>query len=393
MSKESNFWFPLLLLTLAGFTFNTSELIPIGLLSDIAGSFGVSEARAGLLITVYAWVVALMSLPLMLLFARVEYRRLMTGVVTLFFVSHIATVLSTGYYSLMASRIGVALAHSLFWSIAPAMAVAITPPQKRATALSTLVAGGGIALIAGLPLGRVLGLVAGWRMAFAVLGGLSGLIIIGLLTIFPTLPQADGDVSRRQMLRSLVTCRPLIVIYIITAVIVTGHYTGYSYIEPFMIQIIGMTEEAVTLTLSLFGVAGLLGSYIMSRYYYRHSGHPDTHGLHRISDRDGPASSCRPHITDIAWCAVHSLGPVHDHLQHSLPERDSRTLPDRFGCADELLLRHLQPRHRSGSVCRRHSLRPFANGLHRLYRGAITLAASIYCIVRYMPMRKVPDRP
>ena len=84
MSKESSFWFPLLLLTLAGFTFNTSELIPIGLLSDIAGSFGVSEARAGLLITVYAWVVALMSLPLMLLFARVEYRRLMTGVVTLF---------------------------------------------------------------------------------------------------------------------------------------------------------------------------------------------------------------------------------------------------------------------------------------------------------------------
>ena len=232
----------------------------------------MSEARAGLLITVYAWVVALMSLPLMLLFARVEYRRLMTGVVTLFFVSHIATVLSTGYYSLMASRIGVALAHSLFWSIAPAMAVAITPPQKRATALSTLVAGGGIALIAGLPLGRVLGLVAGWRMAFTALGGLSGLIIIGLLTIFPTLPQADGDVSRRQMLRSLVTCRPLIVIYIITAVIVTGHYTGYSYIEPFMIQIIGMTEEAVTLTLSLFGVAGLLGSYIMSRYYYRYSG-------------------------------------------------------------------------------------------------------------------------
>ena len=48
------FWVPLCILTVAGFTFNTSELIPIGLLSDIAGSFGVSEARAGMLITVYA---------------------------------------------------------------------------------------------------------------------------------------------------------------------------------------------------------------------------------------------------------------------------------------------------------------------------------------------------
>ena len=162
------FWVPLCILTVAGFTFNTSELIPIGLLSDIAGSFGVSEARAGMLITVYAWVVALMSLPLMLLFARMEYRRLMLGVVGVFVVSHIATVLSTGYYSLMVSRIGVALAHSLFWSIAPAMAVAVAPKSRRATALSALVAGGGVALVAGLPLGRVLGIVAGWRMTFAI---------------------------------------------------------------------------------------------------------------------------------------------------------------------------------------------------------------------------------
>ncbi|MDE6684584.1 MAG: sugar transporter, partial [Duncaniella sp.] len=84
---KQSFWIPLGILTLAGFTFNTSELIPIGLLSDIASSFGVSEARAGLLITVYAWVVALMSLPLMLLFAKLEFRRLMLGVVSVFFIS------------------------------------------------------------------------------------------------------------------------------------------------------------------------------------------------------------------------------------------------------------------------------------------------------------------
>lgn len=109
MSKEK-FWLPLCILTVAGFTFNTSELIPIGLLSDIAGSFGVSEARAGLLITVYAWVVALMSLPLMLLFARMEFRKLMIGVVSVFFLSHVATVMSTGYYSLMGARISTSKA-------------------------------------------------------------------------------------------------------------------------------------------------------------------------------------------------------------------------------------------------------------------------------------------
>lgn len=262
---------PLALLTLAGFTFNTSELIPIGLLTDIAASFGITEARAGMLITVYAWVVALMSLPLMLLFARMEFKRLMLWVVGVFFVSHIGSVLSTGYSSLMASRIGVALAHSLFWSIAPAMAVAVMPPARRAAALSALVAGGGIAMIAGLPLGRMLGLVAGWRAAFAALGCLAALIFVGMWWRFPTLERQADIPSRKALAAQIFHCRPLLVIYFTTAVIVTGHYTGYSYIEPFMIQVVKMPAQAITLTLSLFGVAGLLGSAITTKWY---QGHP-----------------------------------------------------------------------------------------------------------------------
>ena len=260
-------WLPLVILTVAGFTFNTSELIPIGLLSDIAADFGITEARAGLLITIYAWVVALLSLPLTLYFSRVNFRRLMLCIVAIFFVSHIGSVLAQGYWTLMASRIGVACAHSIFWSIAPPMAVAVTPGKSRATALSAMVAGGGIALVAGLPLGRVLGLVAGWRVTFAALGLLAGLIFIGLYLTLPSLPQNDASESRKNILKDVLCCRPLLMIYIITAVIVTGHYTGYTYIEPFMYRVVHMQEQAITLTLSLFGIAGLLGSYIMSRYF------------------------------------------------------------------------------------------------------------------------------
>ena len=60
-------WLPLVGLTLSAFIFNTSEFMPIGLLTDIAVDLHVTEARAGMLISVYAWVVALLSLPLMLL--------------------------------------------------------------------------------------------------------------------------------------------------------------------------------------------------------------------------------------------------------------------------------------------------------------------------------------
>lgn len=260
-------WLPLMVLTVAGFTFNTSELMPIGLLTDIAYDFGVSEAYAGWLISIYAWVVALLSLPLMLLCARMDFRKVMLIIVTVFFVSHIGSVLSTGFWTLLASRIGVACAHAVFWSIAPSMAVVVAPGKDRATALSVMVAGGGIAMVAGLPLGRLLGLIAGWRITFAVLGVLAGLILYGIFRTTPHMPQNNSDSRRKDMLSEVMHNCELWMIYFITAVIVTGYYTGYSYIEPFLQQVVGMSPDNTTITLSLLGVAGLFASGIMSRWF------------------------------------------------------------------------------------------------------------------------------
>lgn len=268
--KDIHKWFPLILLTVAGFTFNTSELMPIGLLSYIANDFNVTEAKAGILITIYAWMVAILSLPLTLYFARTDFRKLMLWIVGIFFVSHIGSVIAQGYWTLMASRIGVACAHSVFWSIAPTMAVEVTPGKVRSTALSTMVAGGGIALVAGLPLGRVIGLLAGWRMSFAVLGVLAFLLFLGLRHTLPPLPQTDSDESRKDIMKDIISCRPLLMIYLITVVIVTGHYTGYSYVEPFMDQVVRMQPETITFTLCIFGFAGLVGSFLMGKYFLRY---------------------------------------------------------------------------------------------------------------------------
>ena len=161
MQKKESFsrWLPLVGLTFAVFVFNTSEFMPIGLLTDIATDLNISEARAGLLISVYAWVVAIMSLPLMIKASKMELKRL-------FVVSNVGSALAEGYYTLMLSRIGVACAHSIFWSIASPLAVRTVPDGKRALALSAIATGSSVAMVVGLPLGRVIGLYVGWRMAF-----------------------------------------------------------------------------------------------------------------------------------------------------------------------------------------------------------------------------------
>ena len=267
MQKKKSFtrWLPLIGLTFAVFVFNTSEFMPIGLLTDIATDLNISEARAGLLISVYAWVVAIMSLPLMIMVSKMELKRLLLSIIALFVVSHVASAFAEGYYTLMLSRIGVACSHAIFWSIAPPLAVRTVPDGKRALGLSTIATGSSVAMVVGLPLGRVVGLYVGWRMTFLSIAIISALIFIFIAVVFPKL-QSRGKFAFTQ-LPALLHNRVLVGVFIMSVLFATAHYTGYSYIEPFLGKVASMSPDLVTLVLIVFGASGMLGSISFSKYY------------------------------------------------------------------------------------------------------------------------------
>lgn len=256
---------PLLGLTFCTFVFNTSEFMPIGLLSDIANDLNISDARAGMLISVYAWVVALMSLPLMIIVSKMELKRLLLTIIAVFVLSHVASALAEGYYTLMLSRIGVACSHAIFWSIVSPLAVRIVPDDKRAFALSMVATGSSIAMVVGLPLGRVVGLYLGWRMTFLSIGVISALIFIYIAAMLPKVP-SRGKFSVKR-LPALLHNRVLLGVFVMSVLFATAHYTGYSYIEPFLGRVAGFTPDIVTLVLIVFGGLGMLGSIAFSKYY------------------------------------------------------------------------------------------------------------------------------
>ena len=262
-------WLPVLGLTLATFIFNTSEFVPIGLLSDIAGSFGITESQTGMMITIYAWVVALASLPLMLVFAKTENKRLMLSITALFVASHIFSAVAGDFYMLMISRIGVACAHAIFWSMVTPFAVRIAPEGKQAAALSMVICGSSVAMILGLPLGRTIGLMLGWRATFMVIAVVAALILAAMAVLLPKTP-SDSSISLRK-LPALIKSPALRNIYLVTVIAITGHFTSYSYIEPFLGQAAGLGENMITIVLTLFGIVGLICSFLFSR---RYSGRP-----------------------------------------------------------------------------------------------------------------------
>ena len=261
-------WLPVISLTLSTFIFNTSEFIPIGLLTSIADDFAITESKAGLLITIYAWVVALASLPLMMAFAKTENKKLMLSLVTLFTASHILSGFSNSYVMLMISRIGVACSHAVFWSIVTPLAVHVAPEGHRSTALSMIITGSSIAMIVGLPLGRAVGLMVGWRVTFLLIAILSAIVLCLLAAFLPKVP-SDNNISLKT-LPTLVSTPALLCIFVMTALTITGHFTAYSYIEPFLGQAAGFTNGEITMVLSAFGVIGIIVSVLFSKYYDRH---------------------------------------------------------------------------------------------------------------------------
>lgn len=260
-------WLSLLGLTFATFIFNTSEFVPIGLLTDIKTDFHLTEATVGMLISVYAWAVMILSLPLMLLVSKMEMKRLMLWLVGLFAVFQFMSFLSSSYAMLMLSRIGVACTHAVFWSVISPIAVRIVPDKYRSVALSMVVTGSSVAMILGMPLGRIIGLHVGWRITFLSIGIFAALTLVYMAFRLPRVPSRGGFSPRK--LPALLRQKGVVGLYIFTLLISTSYYIGYSYIEPFMKQVAGMRDSLVTTTLMIYGGAGFLSSIAFSHYYNR----------------------------------------------------------------------------------------------------------------------------
>ena len=261
-------WVPTLCLSFAAFIFVTSEFIPVGLLPDMAHGLGRSESATGTLMTIYAWIVAILSLPLTAYTASFNRRTLMLTLLGIFVFAHALVMVTTSFELLVVSRALVASAHAVFWGIATPLGIRLAPKGKREKAMSVVATGATLGSVLGIPFGTFLGQIDGWRYSFGAIGACAAVIMMILIKFLPsTISQNSGNF---RSIKPLFRRKKLLLVYLLTVVLMTGHYAAFTFITPYLQQVGGVPKHLIATILLEFGCSGLLGGFIAPKLLRDH---------------------------------------------------------------------------------------------------------------------------
>jgi predicted MFS family arabinose efflux permease len=253
-------WIAVCAVAFGTFLLVTAEQLPIGLLIPIGSALSVSEGAAGLMVTVPSVVAAVAAPVVPALVGRMDRRVLLVALMGLMTLANLASALAPNYPLLIASRVLVGVAIGGFWAIAGALAVRLVPASHVPRATAIIFGGVGAANVFGVPLGTVIGGLANWRVAFGALSVLALAVLIALLVVLPPLTAAQ-PVGLRRLVGQF--RNPGVRVGILaTFLIVTGHFSAYTFISPVLRDLSGIDEHLIGPLLFGFGVAGIAGNFI-----------------------------------------------------------------------------------------------------------------------------------
>ncbi|MGH3170379.1 MAG: MFS transporter, partial [Trebonia sp.] len=254
----------LLILSLSVFAAVTTEMLPVGLLPAISQTFGVQESTTGLLVSLYALMVALLSVPLTLATKRAPRKRLLLTLMSCYAVSNLTSALAPSFAVLAAGRALGGATHALFFSVCIGYAARLVPPAQTGRALALAATGVSAGFILGVPLSTALGNAAGWRVAFAVLVAATAAAGVLIAVVLPDVrPQAEDHrpvPGRRGQMATVIGSNTLAYV---------GHNMFYTYVSVLLLRS-GAPTAAVGPVLLVFGACGLAGVLIAGPRLDRH---------------------------------------------------------------------------------------------------------------------------
>ncbi|MEV8524565.1 MFS transporter [Streptomyces sp. NPDC052000] len=257
---------PLALLALAigAFGIGTTEFVIMGLLPEVAGTFGVTIPTAGYLVSGYALGVVLGAPLMTILGTKITRKRMLMVLMGLFVVGNVVSAVAPVFGLMLAGRIVASLAHGAFFGIGSVVAADLVAPEKKAGAIAMMFTGLTIANVVGVPAGTLIGQQVGWRTTFFAVAALGVLGLLGVAKLVPDMPKAEG-VRLRHEIAAFRNVQVLLAMAM-TVLGFGGVFAAITYVTPMMTDVAGYADTSVTWLLVLFGLGMVAGNLIGGRF-------------------------------------------------------------------------------------------------------------------------------
>lgn len=250
-------------LAAGGFGIGTTEFAIMGLLQDVAEGLQISIPQSGQLISAYALGVVVGAPILAALGARIPHKYMVLGLMGLFTVGNLSSVVAADYTTMLLTRFLSGLPHGAYFGVAAVIAASLVAPAKRARAVAAVMLGLSVANVVGVPVVTWLGQQYGWRLMFVAVG-IMGVITLVLLQRFVPFTPTHAEASIRKELSALKRIQVWLAL-LIGIVGFGGFFAVYSYISPTMTDVTGVPESALPLIVGLYGLGMVAGNLIGGR--------------------------------------------------------------------------------------------------------------------------------
>ena len=255
-----NAWTAVIAVGLATFSVVTTEMLPVGLLTSIAGTLNITTGSAGLMISLPALLAALFAPFVVIASGGIDRRWILCGLLALLVIANLASALAPNLILMLAARILVGFCMGGIWAIAGGLASRLVPENAIGLATSIIFGGVAAASVLGVPLGAFIGDVIGWRWAFGIMAIFSALVLIFHLAVIPSLP-VTGSANISHFIAQLGNCKIQAGLFL-TLLLVTSHFVAFTFVRPLLISVSGFDTQWIGAILFAYGAAGIAGNFL-----------------------------------------------------------------------------------------------------------------------------------
>ncbi|MGA4792094.1 MFS transporter [Nocardia sp. AB354] len=254
-------WLCVSVVTASLFTFVTTELMPVGLLTSLSASLNVAVGVAGLIVTLFG-ISAGLGVPFLVAWTRrVNRRTLLSALLAIMATGNLIVAVSPSFWPVLTSRLVMGFAHGVFWAIAVNMAMRLVPERHAGRAAAIALSGISIGTVVGIPLGTFVGGLTSWRTTFFIWSMVCLLVLALVVATIPSMP-SENAVSVREVFALPRDNARLRSVLFAVILYVLGHFAAYTYVRPFLENDDSASSGFITGALIAYGIGGAAGNFI-----------------------------------------------------------------------------------------------------------------------------------